>query len=72
MASLVGKVVLNPLVTAPLLLLLTGPEQVREPLLQQLRQLVSSDAISKAVTTLRWLTALGRSLYDQCQRRDIC
>lgn len=60
MASLIGKVALNPLFTAPLLLLLTrAPDEIREPVLQHLRQYVSEKTIAKAVTTLTWLTALG-------------
>ncbi|KAK5126084.1 hypothetical protein LTR85_011439 [Meristemomyces frigidus] len=60
MAALINKVVLNPLLTAPLLFLLTlAPENVREPTLLQLRSLVSTENISKAVTALKWLTAIG-------------
>ena len=60
MANLITRTVLNPLVTAPLLLLFTqAPEQVREPILDQLRQHVSTDTITKAITALRWLTGLG-------------
>ncbi|KAK4541955.1 hypothetical protein LTR36_007155 [Oleoguttula mirabilis] len=60
MASLISKVPLNPLLTAPLLFLLTlAPENIRQRTIQQLRQYVSKKSIAKAITTLKWLTALG-------------
>ncbi|RMZ15686.1 hypothetical protein D0860_01448 [Hortaea werneckii] len=64
MASLIRNVALNPFVTAPLFAILAlGPDQVREPLLQQLRQHLSADTISKAVSTLKWLSVVGGARY---------
>ncbi|KAF2765641.1 NAD(P)-binding protein [Teratosphaeria nubilosa] len=58
--GILGKTVLNPFLTAPLWLLLTvAPDNVKEPLLAQLRQHVSAETIVKAITALKWLTILG-------------
>ncbi|KAK5133563.1 hypothetical protein LTR08_007602 [Meristemomyces frigidus] len=66
MASLIPKLALNPLLTAPLLLLLTrAPPSLRAPLLHKLAQYISPTThispttLAKALTTLRWLTAIG-------------
>lgn len=64
MASLLTKTALNPLFTGPLFALLAfGPDQVRDPVVHQLQQYLSSDTIAKIAATLKWLTILGGARY---------
>jgi len=53
-------VILNPLVTGPLLLVLTnGPTVVREPLLSQLAALLNKQNVQRLIVGLKWTLALG-------------
>lgn len=62
--SVLKNTALNPFVTGPLFAALAfGPDQIRDPLLQHLRQYLSADTIGKAITTLKWLTVAGGARY---------
>jgi len=51
---------LNPIITGPLLLILTrGPDPIREPLRRQLGVLLSEANIARLLTGLKWVVALG-------------
>jgi hypothetical protein len=51
---------INPVLTGALLLALTvGPDQVREPLLQQLRQHISGENIARLITGLKVVVGYG-------------
>ena len=53
-------VILNPLVTGPLLLALTsGPTVIRRPLLSQLALLLNGQNVKRLVVGLKWALALG-------------
>jgi hypothetical protein len=53
-------VILNPLVTGPLLLVLTsGPTVIRRPLLNQLAILLNEQNVKRVVVGLKWALALG-------------
>lgn len=53
-------VILNPLVTGPLLLVLTtGPTAIRRPLLSQLAILLKEQNVKRLVVGLKWALALG-------------
>ncbi|EME46439.1 hypothetical protein DOTSEDRAFT_70438 [Dothistroma septosporum NZE10] len=54
------KMLLTPAVTGALLFALTAsPDRFRDPLLAQLKQYVSTTNISRLITTLKWLVAVG-------------
>ncbi|KAK4626085.1 Dehydrogenase RED2 [Fulvia fulva] len=54
------KMLLTPAVTGALLFALTAsPDRFREPLLAHLKQYVSTINISRLITTLKWLVAVG-------------
>lgn len=58
--SLIRNIPLSPAVTGALLYALTrAPPQYRQPLLQKLSRYLSPKSIARAVTTLKWLLALG-------------
>lgn len=58
--SIIKNIPLSPAVTGAALYALTrAPEQYRQPLLQKLAQYLSPKAIARAITTLKWLLALG-------------
>lgn len=60
MAALIRNVVLNPLVTGPLLILFTvGPQQVREPILDSLKSYSYYRPVERGVLALKWLFGLG-------------
>lgn len=51
---------LNPIITGPILFILTrGPDSIREPLLRQLGVLLSDVNIARLLTGLKWAVALG-------------
>ena len=53
-------VILNPLVTGPLLLFLTsGPTVVREPLLNKLVALLNRQNVDRLILGSKWVLALG-------------
>lgn len=59
-SSLVKHVALNPVITGPLLYILTkAPPHIQQPVLQALRQYVSPQLLERAVTALKWLLGLG-------------
>lgn len=58
--SLIRNIPLSPAVTGALLYALTrAPPQYRQPLLQKISQYLSPKAIARAISTLKWLLALG-------------
>ncbi|KAF2864283.1 NAD(P)-binding protein [Piedraia hortae CBS 480.64] len=59
--SVVSQLFLNPALTAPLWLILTGraPEGITQPVLLFLRRHLSADALASITTTLKWATVLG-------------
>lgn len=60
MAALIRNVIFNPLITGPLLLLLTvGPQQVREPILGSLQSYSSYRPVERGLLALKWLFGLG-------------
>lgn len=60
MADLIRKAPFSPLFTGSALYLLTrGPPSIRQPLLEQLRQVLAPHNISRLITGLKWLLAIG-------------
>ena len=60
MASVIKNAPFSPAITGALLFALTrAPDNVRQPLLQRLRQYLSGNSIARIITTLKWLFALG-------------
>src|ERR1700761_3859 len=58
--SFVRNVPLSPAVTGALLYALTkSPEKYRQQILQRLSQHLSQTSITRAITTLKWLFAVG-------------
>ncbi|KAM0718375.1 hypothetical protein Q7P37_005445 [Cladosporium fusiforme] len=59
-SALIKHVALNPIITGPLLYLLTkAPPNIQQPVLQALRQYVTPETLERAVTALKWLVGLG-------------
>lgn len=60
MAAFIKYGLLNPVITGPLLYILTkGPEQYQEPILHALGPYLSAKLLPGAITALKWLFALG-------------
>jgi all-trans-retinol dehydrogenase (NAD+) len=60
MAALIKYGLLNPVITGPLLYILTkGPEQYQQPILQALGPYLAAKVLPGAITALKWLFALG-------------
>jgi hypothetical protein len=60
MAALIKYGLLNPVITGPLLYILTkGPQQYQQPILQALGPYLSANVLPGAITGLKWLFVLG-------------
>ncbi|KAB2575682.1 Dehydrogenase RED2 [Lasiodiplodia theobromae] len=60
LASPVVGAITNPLVTGPLLLLLTkAPDHVKEPIIRHLASIAPQLTIRRVVSSLKWLCAIG-------------
>jgi len=60
MSGLIKEALLFPPLTGGLLFLLTGaPDGLRQPALDQLRQLLSPQNIERTITALKWLLGVG-------------
>lgn len=60
LASPVVGAITNPLVTGPLLLLLTkAPDHVKEPIIRHLVSIAPQLTIRRVVSSLKWLCAIG-------------
>jgi all-trans-retinol dehydrogenase (NAD+) len=58
--GIIAQTVLHPLLTGPLWFLLTAaPANIKEPVIQSLRQHVSAETLTRAISVLKWLTILG-------------
>lgn len=60
MAALIKYTLLNPVITGPLLYILTSaPKDIQQRVIQEASQYVSLTVIGYVVTALKWLFALG-------------
>jgi all-trans-retinol dehydrogenase (NAD+) len=60
MAALIKYGLLNPVITGPLLYILTkGPAEIQQPILEALSPYLSAKVLQGSITALKWLFALG-------------
>jgi all-trans-retinol dehydrogenase (NAD+) len=60
MAALIKYTLINPVITGPLLFILTiAPKEIQQPILQSLHTFVSHTVLGRTVTVLKWLFTIG-------------